>query len=184
MSDEWLTVQQTADRLRCPPELVHAMLRGEFLPGEEVDDPWLVKAARVKELQGEITTAPAPLVPVSQRKVDAGMLEVNIALASVATAIAAFLPGVSGIPEILALIVATISSTLAFVSAYGSLWLLARFCLPRDRLTEEPLFGFKEVWALLRNLGKTGPYKFIAAGLLFLLALSVFVGILAFARSR
>jgi hypothetical protein len=184
MSDEWLTVQQTADRLGCPPELVHAMLHGGFLPGEKVDDPWLVKADRVKELQGEIAIAPEPPMPVSLRRVDAGMLEVSIALAGVATAIAAFLPGISGVSEFLALTVATISSTVALVSAYGSLWLLARFCLPRDCLTEEPLIGLKEVWALLRKLDKIGPYKFIAAGLLFLLALSIFVGVLAVARSR
>ena len=182
MSDEWLTVEQTADRLGCSPELVHAMLCGEFLPGEKVDDPWLVQATRVKELQGEITTTSEPPMPVSQRKVDAGMLEVSIALASVATAIAAFLPTISGIPEILAWIVATISSTVALVSAYGSLWLLARFCLPRGCLTEETLLGLREVWTLLRKLDKTGPYKFIAAGLLFLLALSIFVGVLAFMR--
>jgi hypothetical protein len=184
MSDEWLTVQQTADRLGCPPELVHAMLRGGFLPGEAVDDPWLVKADRVKELQGEITIAPEPPMPLPRRKVDAGMLEVSTALAGVATAVAAFLPGIGEISKILALTVATISSAVALFSAYGSLWLLACFCLPRDCLTEESLFGFKEVWALLRNLEKTGPHKFMAAGLLFLLALSVFVGILAFARSR
>ncbi len=170
MSDEWLTIQQEAECLNYLLDTILVMLREERLQGEKVNS-WL----RVK---------------TDEYDVDPGMVEVTIALAGVATAIAAFLPGISGISEIPRLIAATVSSAVALLSAYGALWLLARYCLLHYCLTGESLFlgakeslsGRKEVWKLLKNLDKIGPYKFIVVGLLFLLVLSVFVGVFAFMR--
>lgn len=191
MSDEWLTIQQAADRLSCRTETVRAMLRDRLLSGEKVKGQWRVKAVEVERIQPVKPSAPVPEPPASSSLLEdgPGMVEVSIALAGVATAIAAFLPGISGIPEILRLIVATVSSAVALLSAYGALWLLARYCLLRYCLigesllgTGESLLGIREVWTLLKNSDKIGPYKFIVGGLLFLLTLSIFVGIFAFAR--
>jgi len=191
MSDEWLAPRQAAEAIGCSVETVRAMLRDGLLSGKKVNGQWRVKAVEVERMQSMKCSTPPPEPPASSSlvKVDPGMVEVSIALAGVATAIAAFLPGISRIPEILRLIVATVSSAVALLSAYGALWLLARYCLSRYCFTGESfleigesLLGIREVWALLKNSDKIGPYKFIVGGLLFLLALSVLVGIFAFAR--
>lgn len=185
MSDEWLTVQQTAELLSCPPELVRAMLRGGFLPGKKVDDPWLVKAAKVEELRAEMNQAPTTPPRVSQPEVDIGMVEVTLALAGVAAAIAAILPGIGDIPKILGLAVAAVSSAVAFFSAYAALWLLARYCCTGGSQTGKSgskFLGIAEVVALLKSWTELGPYMFIVIGLLFLLVLSLVIGILAFVR--
>jgi excisionase family DNA binding protein len=189
MPDEWLTAQQTAETLDCSVKTVRAMLRDGILAGEKVKDQWRVKADEVEWIQSVKPSAPVaePPAPPLPFHVDPGMVEVSIALAGIATAIAAFLPQISSIPEILKLIVAAVSSSVALLSAYGALWLLARYCLRRYCLaresllgTGESLLGRMELWTLLRNSLKIGPYKFIVGGLLFLLALSVIVGIFAF----
>jgi excisionase family DNA binding protein len=196
MSDEWLASRQAAEALGCSVETVRAMLRNGLLSGKKVNGQWRVKAVEVERIQSMKPSAPVPEPLASsalhKHKVDPGMVEVSIALAGVATAIAAFLPGITGVPEILKLIVATVSSAVALLSAYGALWLLARYCLPRYCLTGESLlgigeslsrrYGIREVWTLLKNSDEIGPYKFIVGGLLFLLLLSVFVGIFAFVR--
>jgi hypothetical protein len=187
MSEEWLTVQQTAELLSCPPQLVRAMLRRGFLSGKKVDDPWLVQAAKVEELRAEMNQAPIAPTRVTQPEVDAGMVEVTLALAGVATAIAAILPAIGDIPKILSLVVAAASSAVAFFSAYSALWLLARYCCTGGSQTGTNESGLKflgigEVVALLKSWTELGPYAFIVIGLLFLLVLSLAIGVLAFAR--
>lgn len=192
MSDERLTPQQVAEILGCSVRTVRAMLRDGLLSGEKVEGQWRVNAGEVERIQSVKPPAPLPVPPASSSLLEddpAGMVEVSIALAGVATAIAAFLPGIGDIPKILKLVVATVSSAVALLSAYGALWLLARYCLSRYCLTGESplgagesLLGIREVWTLLKNSEKIGPYKFIVGGLLFLLVLSVFVGIFAFVR--
>jgi hypothetical protein len=190
MPEEWLTVPQTAELLSCPPELVRAMLRGGFLPGKKVDDPWLVQAAKVEELRTEMNQAPIAPTRVTQPEVDIGMVEVTLALAGVGTAIAAILPGIGDIPKTLSLVVATVaaaSSAVAFFSAYSALWLLARYCCTGESQTGTDESGLKflgigEVMALLKSWTELGPYTFVVIGLLFLLVLSFAVGILAVAR--
>jgi hypothetical protein len=181
---EWLAPQEAAEKLGCSEETVRAMLDDGLFSGKKVKGEWWVNAVEVEWIQSIKLSAPLPEPSVSSSllKVDPGMVEVSIALAGVATAIAAFLPGIDGIPEILKLVVATVPSAVALISAYGALWLLARYCLPRDCLTGESLLGIAEVWTLLKNWYKIGPYMLIVGGLLFLLALSVFLGILAFMR--
>jgi hypothetical protein len=187
MSDEWLTVQQTAELLSCPPQLVRAMLRGGFLPGKKVDDPWLVQAAKVEELRAEMNRSPAALTRVSPPEVDAGIVEINLALAGIATAIAAILPAIGDIPKILSLVVATASCGVAVFSAYSALWALARYCCKGVSQTGTGESGLKfpggtEVVALFKNWNRLGPYTFTIIGLLFLLVLSFAIGILALKR--
>ncbi len=110
--------------------------------------------------------------------IDPGMVEVSMALAGVALAIAAFLPGIAGMAALLRIFVAVLSGGVAFFSSYSALWLLACYCLGVG-LKESGLFGFREVRKLLISTYKVGPYWFMALGLLFLLALSVFVVALA-----
>lgn len=182
MSNEWLTPQQAAEVLGCSVETVRAMLRDGLLSGKKVKGQWRVKAVEVERLQSMKLSALAPELPPSSpllKKVEPGMVEVSVALAGIAAAIAAILPGMTGVPEILRLLVAVLSGILAVFSAYSALWLLARYCLER----ETPL-GFGEIWALLTSPEKVGPYWFVALGLLAWLVLSVFIGVLAVVRVR
>jgi PHD/YefM family antitoxin component YafN of YafNO toxin-antitoxin module len=125
---------------------------------------------------------PRPVQPREEPSgVEPGMVEVSMALAGVATAIAAFLPGITGTPATLTLIVAIFSSVVACFSAYSALWLLACYCL-RVGLEESSPGGIREIHTLLKSPSKTGPYWLIALGLLFLLALSVLIGAFAVRR--
>jgi len=192
MSDEWVTPQQVAEISGYSARTVRAMLRDGIISGEKVGGQWRVKADEVERIQFVGTSVPVAKLPASSSLFGddtAGMIEVSIALAGVATAIAAFLPEADDISRILKLAVAAVSSAVALFSAYSALWLLACCCIDHYRLTGESLLGEgeslsgrREVWTLLTNLGKIGPYKSIVAGLIFLLALSVFVGILAFVK--
>lgn len=184
MSDEWLTVPQTAERLGCSQELVHVMVRRGFLPSEKPDDPWLVKAAKVEELRAEMSSAPATPTPVLQPKVEPGMVEVTIALASIAAGVAAFLPNPIDLPDPLKQIgpfltgtVATLAGIVAALSAYGALWLLARHCLEGKSDT-----GLSEIKELLSSRQRVGPHWIVALSLLVWLVLSVLVGALAVMR--
>jgi len=179
MSDEWLTPQQVAETLNCSVATVRAMLRDGILSGEKVKGQWQVKASGVERIQSVKSLAPAPRLPASSPlvKVDPGMVEVSMALAGIAAAIAAILPGVAGIAENLKLFVALLSGILAVFSAYSALWLLARYCLEKPSL-----LGFEEIWSLLTNPARVGPYWLVALGLLVWLVLSALIGVLAVAR--
>jgi len=174
MSNEWLTPQQAGDILGCSVETVRAMLRDGVLCGEKVKGQWRIKATEVRK------PSPEPEVPVSSPllKIDPGMMEVSIALAGIAAAIAALLPGAIGVAEGLRLFVALLAGILAIFSAYRSLWLLARYCLSEEN---SPL-GLKEIWTLLTNPARFGPYWFVTLGLVIWLVLSGLIGALSIVR--
>jgi hypothetical protein len=113
------------------------------------------------------------------RLADPGMVEVSIGLAGIATAIAAFIPGLVGIPEVVRLLVAMFSSVVAAISAYSALWLLARYCHTATPRSDD--LGLTEIRALLRN-PKLGPSWLLAVCSVLLFLLSIFVGALAVAR--
>jgi len=176
MSDEWLTTKRAAEILDCSAETVRAMAHDKILSGEKVSGQWQVKKDGVERIQSLKPSAPVPELPASlpPLKVDPGMVEVSMALAGIAAAIAAILPGVSGITENLKLLVAFLSGILAVFSAYSALWLLARYCLEKPSRT-----GFAEIWELLKNPERVGPYWLVALGLLVWLVLSALIGALA-----
>ena len=115
--------------------------------------------------------------PSMASKISPGMVEVSIALAGIAAAIATFLPGVDSLPEMLRLVVAVLAGAVAVFSAYSALWLLARYCLEGESTA-----GVSEIVALLLSPMKAGPYWFMALGLVAWLVLSLLVGILAIMR--
>jgi hypothetical protein len=109
------------------------------------------------------------------------MVEVTMALASIAAAVATFLPNPTDLPDPLRLIgplltavVASLAGVVAVLSAYGALWLLARYCLEGESAT-----GFSEIKALLSSPRRIGPYWLVSLSLLVWLVLSVLVGALA-----
>jgi len=164
MSDEWLTPQQAAERLGCTVETVRGMLRCELLGGEKEKGQWRVKAAKVEELQAVMTPASvsAPLC-----EIDVGMVEVSIALAGIAGAVAGFLPDLL---ESAKPLVAILGGVTSILSSYSALWLLARYCLKGESAA-----GLSEVAELVLKPGKVGPYWFLALGLLFWLVLSIVI---------
>ena len=117
--------------------------------------------------------------PADSPLADPGMVEVSIGLAGIATAIAALIPGLAGISEVVRLTVALFSSVVAAISAYSALWLLARCCRTAPPRSED--LGLAEIWALLRN-PKIGPSWLLAVLSVLLFALSILVGILAATR--
>lgn len=184
MSDEWLNPQQAAECLNCPSETVRAMLRGGLLAGEKLNGRWRVKAAKVEALRVVMTSAPPPSTPVPRDKVDPGIVEVTMALAGIAAAIAAFLPKAAILPESLVSLgtimvgtVAVLAGIVAAFSAYSALWFLAWY-----RVEGESAAGLSEIKKLLFSPVDFGPYWLVAWGLLVWLVLSVLVGAMAVMR--
>lgn len=111
---------------------------------------------------------------------DPGMVEVNMAVAGIATAIAAFLPEMTGMAAILRLIIAIIACVIGSFSAYSALWLLTRcdYTWGSPSGMRESVLGIREVLKLLTSVSH-GPYWLMALGLLALLVTSVLVCVLA-----
>jgi len=116
---------------------------------------------------------------VESPDVDPGMVEVSIAVAGIAMAIAALLPGLNGISDAVRLTVAIISSVVAALSSYSALWLLAWHCQVEDTHSDD--LGIKEIIILLRSTN-FGPIWLISLVSLFLFSLSILVGVLAVIR--
>jgi hypothetical protein len=161
------------------------MLRDALISGKKVDGLWQVKAVEVEQLRGVVVSVPVqaqpPPTPTGRRKVDAGMVEVTMALASIAAAVATFLPNPTDLPDPLRVagpyltgIIASLAGFVAALSAYGALWLLARYCVEEESVT-----GFREIRALLFNPRGTGPFWLVSLSLLVWLILSLLVGALA-----
>jgi hypothetical protein len=155
------------------------MVRDGILLGQKVDGQWQIEADAVEQIRSvKPSTQTSGLPPSSPPpRVDPGMVEVSMALAGIAAAIATILSGADGIPENLRTLVALLSGIVAVFSAYSALWLLARYCLGRPSL-----LGFEEIGALLTNPASVGPYWLVALGLVVWLVLSVLIGALAVTR--
>ena len=172
MPDESLTPGQAATCLGCSAKTIRSMLRDGLLPGNKVNGQWQVETAAVEELS--IILSPAK-TPQPSLEVDLGMVEASVALAGIAAAIAAILPGISGAPETFRLMVAILAGILAVFSAYGALWLLACFCN-----CGESASGLREILTLLTSPSSVKPcYWFMALALLIWLIVSGLIGVLA-----
>ncbi len=159
-----MTPQQVSEILGCSVGTVRAMLRDGLLPGKKVAGTW-----RVTELEV------AYLLKLAQRQapepeIKPEIIEVTVALSALALGILALLPGVSDRQQdirVFVVLVAALAGILAILSAYSSLWLLARYCLGGDSLT-----GLQEILALLGSL-EVRPYWFVALSLLIWMLLSI-----------
>ncbi|MEW5986223.1 MAG: hypothetical protein AB1791_06285 [Chloroflexota bacterium] len=96
------------------------------------------------------------------------MVEVSIALAGIAAAIAAILPSTSRMPELLRLAIAFLAGTISLLASWSALWLLARHALHGDSLA-----GITEVINLLKN--PRSVYWFVALALVLLIVLELLV---------
>lgn len=168
---DWITSRQAAKILGCAPDTAIAMVRDGLLRGKKRDGKWNLKLEDVRAFRSR-ADQPAEETRVPP-KVDAGMIEVSIALTGISAAIAALLPNVPPNFEWIKQITAVLAGSLAVYSAYSALWLLARYCLRRNSA-----LGLSEIWELLRTYD-LGPYWFIALGLAFWFVLSFLVIIIA-----
>lgn len=109
-------------------------------------------------------------------KVDPGLVEVSIALAGIAIAMAAFLPGVRSLSKELQVLVAILTGIMATSSTYTALWLLAQYC----QKGKSPN-GFKEILALLGDFS-LGPYWLLAISLLIWLVLGTLISGISLVR--
>jgi len=177
-SEDWITTSDAAKILNCSPNTVIGMVRAGLLRGEKRRGRWMISLEDVQVLSGkyvrlsdeQLTDEEIALPPVN-----AGMIEVSIALTGISAAIAALLPTVPPNLNLVKQITAALAGLLSVYSAYSALWLLAVYSLKKTSR-----MGISEIWELLRA-SYLGPYWFMALGLTFWLILSFLVVYIAVA---
>lgn len=117
------------------------------------------------------------IVALKQREMNPALVGASIALAGIASAIATFMPRLSEAPVFFRLFMAILAGSLAILSAYSSLWMLACYCI-----SEVSALGFKEIRVLFLNPERFGPYWLLGFALLLLLAMSSSIGLFAILR--
>ena len=132
---------------------------------EHPSSPPSVPASEQPSSPPPAATANKSLLQPLPKDVDAGMVEVCAALTGIAAAIAAILLDTAGMTENIRVFVAVWAGTLAVLSAYSALWLLAVYLKLGDSL-----LGFKEILELLKSPAKLRPYWLMALSLLIWLA--------------
>jgi len=175
MSNQWLTPKQAAEILGCSTQTIRAMLQDGLLSGEKVNGRWLAKAVEVERIKLSNASTPAHELsgPSRTLEVDPGMIEVSIALAAGAAAILTILPNLAGVPEGPKVMVLFLAGILAIYTAYTALWLLARYCVKG-----ESFLGFTEIWTLLHEPARFGPYWLLAIAVLVWWIMSNLISIL------
>ena len=176
-SKDWIPSREAAKILNCSPNTVIGLVQDGLLTGEKIGGRWMINLADVQAFQIkhlELSTQQQLIEEeITVPNVDAGMIEVSIALTGISAAIAALLPNVSPSLEWLKRVTAILAGSLAVYSAYSALWLLARYCLKKNSV-----LGFSEIWELLITYN-LGPYWFMGLGLAFWFILSFLVIIIA-----
>lgn len=109
--------------------------------------------------------------------IDLGIVEVGLALAGFAAAIATILTSIQEIDFILRLGLSFAIGVVAAISAYGSLQLLMQYCISR-----KDVLSFYEMVRLLLNPQQIGPYWFVAFAFAILLPISFLIGVVFLAR--
>jgi excisionase family DNA binding protein len=170
-SEDLITSSDVAKILNRTPSTVTRMVRAGLLRGEKMGGRWMINREDIQAFSSKNAelSSKQSISKKMPLKVDAGMIEVSIALTGISAAIAALLPAVPLNLNWVKQITAVLAGLLSVYSAYSALWLLATYSLKKTSRT-----GIPEIWELLRA-SYLGPYWFMALGLSFWLMLSFLV---------
>ena len=177
-SEDWITTRDAAKILNCSASTVIGMVQDGLLKGKKTGRRWIVSVEDVKVFSTKIerlSDKQSLDKEISFPPVDAGMIEVSIALTGISAAIAALLPAVPPNLAWAKQTTAVLAGLLSVYSAYSALWLLATYALKKATKT-----GIPEISELLQA-SYLGPYWFLALGLAFWLILSFLVIYIALA---
>lgn len=158
-------------------------------PGEHQRDIWIKKdheiirpiieswGGKLDDADGDLNTRER--VIALPRKVDPGLLEVSMAIASVAIAVAIFLPDANIGSKLSRVIIAVSATGVSLFSSYGALWLLSLYLEVGvdEAAKSNSTLGLKNVLMLLRRFNHLGPYLLLVLTILITLGLAIFVGV-------
>ena len=113
------------------------------------------------------------------------LVETCLALAAVCLAIATLVPRVNlelkdPVRQMLVIFISLMAGFVALLAQYGALWLLARYCFPR----EASWHGLREIAFLVASPAKAGPLWPMGIGLVGALLASVLILLLTPMRLR
>jgi hypothetical protein len=173
MNTNWLTKDKAAKLLSCSASTIQALADDGLLAVKKKQGNWLVSAAEITTLKEALDRTGNPETTLSaHHRIDPGLVQVALALASIAAAVVALLPNVPNTMFGVKGGVAYLASVMALFSGYSAIWLLARYCT-----NEESSLGFKEIWSLLIHPGRNPPYWFLALAMISWQILAIFIGI-------
>ncbi len=126
----------------------------------------------------------APESPRSDSDESLGFVEAGLAPAAVSIAVATLIPQLKAFPPPWDMIATILFLAASFASSYGTIWLLAIFCIDSHRMSQicsdsKSLFGYREIVKFI--LHGHGPYWALGLGIVLLFA-STWLAIFVFVR--